>query len=61
MSEKDNEGRHRYHIRLNSYDRKCLEYMKARHGISWAAAMRVCVRAAAWQMGFPKPSELDRE
>ncbi len=40
------------HVRLNKYDREALAFMRANHGVSAAGAVRMCIRAAARQLGF---------
>lgn len=53
----DNDNGVRYHITLNKYDREALEHMGAVHGVSRSAAIRVCIRAAALNVGFKPPTE----
>ena len=53
MAKQDNDNGKRFHITLNAYDQRALEFVRnARGKASAVAAMRVCVRAAALQLGF---------
>jgi len=44
------------HIRLSSYEKKALDFMRARHsGVSRTEAVRLCIRASAMRLGFKDP------
>lgn len=61
MDEKpDNHNDRRFHVTLAPYDVEALRFMRAHHGTSLTAAIRVCIRAAARQLGF-KPPPIDSE
>lgn len=60
---RDNDNGKRLHFTLNSYDRKALEFVrnKTNSSMSASAALRVCIRAAALQLGFNGPRDASDE
>ncbi len=50
----DNDNGHRFHLTLNSYERKALEFVRLTQAekMSYAKAIRTCIKAAALQLGF---------
>lgn len=54
---KDNDNGKQFHITLNGYDRRALQFFRFKYGpeISSSAAIRACIRAAALKLGFNEP------
>lgn len=62
MDKPDNDNGRQFHITLNNYDRRALDFVRSSKGaISKSAALRVCIRAAALQLGFSGALDASQE
>jgi hypothetical protein len=59
----DNDNGKRFHVTLNAYDRRALEFVRGKVGgnISMTKAIVASVRAAAIQLGFNGAMEPSQE
>lgn len=62
MDKPDNDNGKQFHVTLNNFDRRALEFMRGHYGTSLAGAIRASIRAAARNLGFKEfPSAINSD